>query len=228
MRYAMLLLVLLGCGPANGAPPSKETIVEALDRYDALAVKRDEAMAGKVEGLAETVGNQTAELNAVKEELKGVKTGLKAIENLLTVEGEISIKVPKAADPPAEAAPTRADAPPASASDRRILFNGKPIDVNAWLHRSVKTVEISNRMSIDEHLRDHGLEGDFSRFSRAQKIQLHSCAHASGVPLKSAAPRKVVAKSMSVVLPQASNCPNGNCQKYGTVQERYRLFGGRR
>lgn len=205
MRYLFLLLALVGCGPSQmavAAPPTKETIVEALERYHKLTD-------GKVDTLTVTVGNTNAELEAVKEELK-------AIRDLLSVPDVVPVPVP-----PAESPPVKADAPPKD-SDRRITFQGKPIDVQAWLRRSVTFVDI--RGDVDAHLRDHGLDGDFSGLTKTQKLQLHSVAHSTGTPLKSS---KVVVNA-AVVLPQSSNCQNGNCARmqYG-MQSRFRLFGGR-
>lgn len=219
MRYVVLALLLLGCNPgqmATGAPPTKETIVESLERYEALVAKHAESVGGKVDGLAETVGNATSELEAVKEELKGVQASQKKILDLLTVVEQPPIEVPQLAPP------VKADAPPKD-SDRHtasLSFQGKPIDVSAWLRRSVTTVEI--RGDVDKHLRDHGLEGDFSRYSRQQLIHLHSVAHTYGIPLKSTAPRKVAAaKPAPVVRPFVQygngNCKNGNCARSSSV-----------
>lgn len=206
MRYLLLLLVLAGCDnpkSAHAAPPSKETITEALERYHKLTDT-------KVDTLVETVGNNTAELEGVKEELKAVKAGQQKLLDLLTLPA-----VPAVPVPPAESKPAGSAAQPA----RSITFQGKPIDVQAWLRRSVTTVEIKG--DVDAHLRDHGLDGDFSGLTRDQKIRLHSVAHSYGVPLKSSKP---VVMNAAVVIPQASNCPNGNCNRYGTVT-RQRLFG---
>ena len=212
MRYLFLLLALLGCNPgqlAHAAPPSKETIVEVLERYHKLTD-------GKVDALSETVGNQTSELEAIDQRLKSVETKLDTLNDLLALPTVPAVPVPSVES----AAPPRVEAVPAplpqSAAGRAITFQGKPIDVQAWLRRSVATVEIVG--DVDKHLRDHGLDGDFSGLTRAQKIKLHSCAHASGVPLKSSKP---VVMNAAVVIPQASNCPNGNCSKYGTLPRRW-------
>lgn len=223
MRYLMFLLLLAGCGPGQVArgddkPAEKKlTYTEQVEKFEAT-----------VAGLAATQGNTNEDLRAIEQRLENVEKKLGKIESLLSLPAEISIEVPKVPEPPAEPPPVKVDAPPAAASsDQRITFQGKPIDVAAWLKRSVTFVDI--RGDVDAHLRDHGLEGDFSRFSRSQKLQLHSVAHSYGVPLKSTSPRKVVVKAPAVVLPYSSNCPNGNCrmQQYG-YSTRSRLFGWRR
>lgn len=206
MRYLMFLVIFAGChGPksADAAPPKNETIVAALERYNALAIERQKSTEAKVDTLAETVGNATAELEAVKEELR-------ALQKLLTVADEIAVPVPKV------------DAPPPEQAGQRITFKGKPIDVDSWLRRSVTTVEIVG--DVDKHLREHGLAGDFSGLSRSQKIKLHSVAHSGVVSVQ--APRKVVVNA-PVMLPQSSNCANGNCvnPQYGYQSQRRGLFG---
>jgi hypothetical protein len=243
MRFVLIALLLIGCGPgpksARGDEPKplteaefsklqaelkggekKETYTAAVQRYETA-----------VSGLAETVGNTNSELEGIKNELRALKGEVAEIRGLLSVEAEKPSYVPQVIvpEPPAEPSPVKADAPPAAASsDQRITFQGKPIDVNAWLKRSVTFVDI--RGDVDAHLRDHGLEGDFSRFSRSQKLQLHSVAHSYGVPLKSTPARKIVVKAPAVVLPYSSNCPNGNCARQGMYgySTRSRLFGWRR
>lgn len=240
MRYLVLMLLLLGCGPgpksAKGAPPSKETIVEALDRYDALSVKRDGEMAAKVDGLAETVGNQTAELNGFREEtkaeLKALRADQKKILDMLSVDTAISIEVPKAPDPQPETvssspAPVKADAPPAEAADRRtVTVNGKQIDVAATIKANYRRMWTfpEKEMSIDQHLAEHGVKGA-EGLDYDTKRKLHSALHEMGVePMKA---KRVVVKA-PIVLPQQS-CPNGRCPnvQYG-YSTRSRLFGFRR
>lgn len=112
-----------------------------------------------------------------------------------------------AADPAPTAVPASTPlAPPASvpASGPLITFHGEPIKVADWLNQPVPVVEISSLLDVDEHLRFHGLDGDFSGLSRAEKIKLHSVAHA-----KEPAKSKVVTKSAAVSV--QPNCPNGNC-----------------
>jgi hypothetical protein len=218
MRFVLIALLLIGCGP--GPKSARGDDSAAITRYESLAKE-----------FSETVGNTNNELSAIEQRLGNVEAKLGKIEKLLSVDAESSNYVPQVVvpEPPAEPAPVKADAPPAAASsDQRITFQGKPIDVNAWLKRSVTFVDI--RGDVDAHLRDHGLEGDFSRFSRSQKLQLHSVAHSYGVPLKSTPARKIVVKAPAVVLPYSSNCPNGNCARQGMYgySTRSRLFGWRR
>jgi hypothetical protein len=218
MRFVLIALLLIGCGP--GPKSARGDDSAAITRYESLAKE-----------FSETVGNTNNELSAIEQRLGNVEAKLGKIEKLLSVDSESSNYVPQVVvpEPPAEAAPVKADAPPAAASsDQRITFQGKPIDVAAWLKRSVTFVDI--RGDVDAHLRDHGLEGDFSRFSRSQKLQLHSVAHSYGVPLKSTPARKIVVKAPAVVLPYSSNCPNGNCARQGMYgySTRSRLFGWRR
>jgi len=207
MRYLIIALLLVGCGPgpksARGDDKPKETYTQTLTRVDR-----------SLESVNETLGNNTAELEAVKEELRAVKSSVDSLQKLLTVDSELSVPVP----------PVRVDAPPVEAAEQRITFNGKPIDLSEWMRRSVTTVEIVG--DVDKHLKDHGLDGDFSNLSRADKIRLHSVAHSTGQPLKSAAPRKVVVHAAVVMPANNGNCPNGNCARpmYG-YQTRSRLFG---
>jgi hypothetical protein len=218
MRFVLIALLLIGCGP--GPKSARGDDSAAITRYESLAKE-----------FSETVGNTNNELSAIEQRLGNVEAKLGKIEKLLSVDAESSNYVPQVVvpEPPAEAAPVKADAPPAAASsDQRITFQGKPIDVNAWLKRSVTFVDING--DVDKHLRDHGLDGDFSRFSKSQKLQLHSVAHSYGVPLKSTPARKIVVKAPAVVLPYSSNCPNGNCARQGMYgySTRSRLFGWRR
>jgi hypothetical protein len=217
MRYLLPLILLAGCAVKADDKPAapKESYTQAVIRFEAAIAAN-----------TETLGNYNAELGEVKEQLKTLKGDVKEIKSLLSVDSELSVNVPA---PPAEPPPVKADAPPKDA-DRRILFQGKPINLSDWLHRRVEFVDVKG--DLDAHLRDHGLDGDLSGLTHAQKLQLHSVAHSTHVPLKSS---KVVVNA-AVVLPQASgNCPNGNCARnwtnswnayqQATIGQRPRHFG---
>lgn len=248
MRYAMLFLFAIGChGPksADAAPPSKETIVQALERYDALAVKRAEATDGKVDGLAATVGNQTSELEAVKEELRAIKAQTATIEkyvksmngdvvqivDLLGVKSELSIEVPKAPDPPQLSesdSSLKVDAPPAEAAGQRVsgpTLNGKPLDVAAVIKANYRR-RWSHPGTIDSHLTEHGVAG-FSGLDNETKERLHSALHEMGqTPAKAVVKERTVYRAPVPV----QNCPSGQCpnaRSYGYQQSRVRLFGRR-
>jgi hypothetical protein len=197
----LLILALAGCDLGGRVAKGDDAPAAPKESYTA-AVARFEAT---VAGMAETQGNTNAELEAIKEELKALKKQVADLNLLLTVDAEISVPVPKAID-----------APPVEKVEQRLTFQGKPIDAAAWLKRSVITVEI--RGDVDKHLRDHGLEGDFSGYSREQKIKLHSVAHSYGIPLKSSQkPPKVAAIPAPIIRPfvqyGSGNCRNGNCAR---------------
>jgi hypothetical protein len=224
MRHLLLTIAILGltgCGPGPKSAKADEQPAPPKETYTAALQRVGESVAAVKDDTSVIISN-TEQTNA----------RLEAIESKLDALLAPAITVPQVIvpEPPAEPAPpVKADAPPAAASsDQRITFQGKPIDVAAWLKRSVTFVDI--RGDVDAHLRDHGLEGDFSRFSRSQKLQLHSVAHSYGVPLKSTPARKIVVKAPAVVLPYSSNCPNGNCARQGMYgySSRSRLFGWRR
>lgn len=194
-------LALMGCTVhGEDKPAAKETYTNALLRVDT-----------SIRGLSETVGNQTAELNDVKEQMKGLRNDFDALQKLLKVADEPAKEVPKV------------DAPPVEQAGQRITFNGKAIDLANFLKSRAATVEIVG--DVDAHLRAHGYAGDFSGLSRDQKIRLHSVAHATGQPAKSTT-KVVVRSSAPVMIPQSSNCANGNCAnpQYG-YQQRRGLFG---
>lgn len=223
MRYILPLLILAGSiAKADDPVARKETYTEAVARFEA-----------SVASVNATVGNYNAELGSVKEELKCVKAevadltaAVDEVRKLLIADKPINVQVPEPPAEPTLAPPVKADAPPKDA-DRHtagIKFHGKPIDVVEWLATplttetriGIGTRDTGNRAMILTHLKSHGLEGDFSKYSREQLITIHSVAHLKDdlKPSKSIviAPKKVVTSSTVVTFPQASGgCPNGRC-----------------
>jgi hypothetical protein len=246
MRYLLLVLCLLGCGPAAADEPkplteaefanlqadlktSKETYTQAVQRFEST-----------VAGLSEAVGNQTAELEAVKNKLdvldrrvSDLSDGVDGLRKLLTADGEPAASVPKVAEaakaqlPDSDSSPPVQDAP-AKANDQKILFHGKAINVGEWLATplteeqrvGVGKKDSGSRADVEKHLRWHGLEGDFSAYSRDQLITLHSVAHLKDdlKPAKtlvpSSPPNHVTKKTTVYAIPQPSGgCRNGRCQQ---------------
>jgi hypothetical protein len=221
MRFVLIALLLIGCGPGpksargDDAPPAKETYTAAVQRYETA-----------VSGLAETVGNTNSELEGIKNELRALKGEVAEIRGLLSVEAEKPSYVPQVVvpEPPAEPAPVKADAPPAAASsDQRITFNGTAINVGEWLATpltmktriGVGTRDTGNRAMVESHLRDHGLEGDFSKYSREQLITLHSVCHMKEPkPVKSERTKTIVQAIIPPIFTgSVGGCPNGQCQR---------------
>lgn len=221
MRYLILAILLVGCGPgpksARGddkpAAP-KETYTQAVERFEKT-----------VAGLAETQGNTNGELSAIEQRLSNVEKKLGKIENLLSLPAEISIEVPKAVEPTVNG--LQLDAPPAEAADRRITFHGDAINVAEWLATpltsktriGVGTRDTGNRAMVESHLRDHGLEGDFSKYSREQLITLHSVCHMKdgSKPVKSERTKTVVQAIIPPIFSGVAGCPNGQCQRPATT-----------
>jgi hypothetical protein len=232
MRYALVFLFVLGCrGPksADAAPPSKESIVQALERYEALSAEREKETASKVDSLAETVGNSTAELEAVKEELRGVKAGMESLED--KVEG--LQKLLTVSDQPASVVPQIGESPGlvieiAEPWREEVTLHGKPLDVAATIKQHYVR-RWTHPGTIDSHLAEHGVAG-FQGLDDETKERLHSALHEMGQ-----APAKAVTKSRTVyrapVAVPSQRCPNGQCpsvRQYGYQQSRSRLFGWRR
>ena len=172
----------------------------------------------QLEKKIEAVQTNTEATNAT---LETIESKLDAVLAEPTPVPRLQLSVPTPTDPPVPPAePQKVDAPPVEQAGQRVTFQGHEIDVAQWLRRSVPLVEING--DVDAHLRYHGLDGDFGGLTRAQKIHLHSCVHSGVVALK-----PPVVANAAVVIPQSSNCPNGNCARmqYGAIQGRTRLFG---
>ncbi len=230
MRYVLLFLLLVGCDEqlarGDDAPEKRETYTAAVQRYEA-----------SVASMSQTLGNNTSELEAVKNELKALRLTLDSLEGqvgdvhkLLTVDTEISLPVPGPPAEPTLAPPVKVDAPPKDA-DRHtagVTLHGNPLNVAAAIKANYRRMW-SYPGSIDSHLAEHGVAG-FQGLDHETKRKLHSALHEMGsAPAKAVTKSRVVVKA-PVVLPQSSSCPNGNCPNaaYGYSRSRSRLFGWRR
>jgi hypothetical protein len=256
MRHLLLTIAILGltgCGPgpksakADEPKPltesefsklqadlkpaaSKETYTAALQRVgDSVAA---------VKGDTDVIISNTEQTNA---RLEAIESKLDAL--LAPATPVIQFQVPAPPAEPTLAPPVKADAPPTEQADRHtagITFNGTAINVGEWLATpltmktriGVGTRDTGNRAMVESHLRDHGLEGDFSKYSREQLITLHSVCHMKEPkPVKSTKPPKIAAAPAPIVQPfvqyQSGGCPNGQCGRpqYGMTQGRTRLFG---
>lgn len=239
----LLALALIDCGPGpksarsedKPAPPkwdskaAEERLADAVrdpaakkESYTA-AVARFEAT---VAGLAETQGNTNAELEGIKNELRGLKGEVAEIRSLLSVDAEISIEVPKAADVCVpESPPVKSDAAPIE-NTRTVgpTLNGKPLNVAATIKANYRRMW-SFPGSIDSHLAEHGVAGT-AGLDYETKRKLHSAIHEMGIPAKAVVKERTVVKA-PMALPQSS-CPNGQCpnvQQYGYYSNRRGLFG---
>lgn len=228
MRYLVLMLLLLGCGPgpksAKAAPPSKDTIVEMLEKkleeHRTQSIERQKSTETKVDSLAETVGNNTAELEGVKEQLKGLKSVVEDLRKLLTLDAVPPVSVPQV--PVAEKPePPKAEPKPSP------TLHGKPLDVSATIAANYKRMWTFPG-SIDEHLAEHGVKGT-EGLDHKTKRKLHSALHEMGLKPAKVAAKPPVVMNAAVVVPQS--CPNGRCpnvQQYPYwqgYQQRNRLFG---
>jgi hypothetical protein len=215
MRFVLIALLLIGCGP--GPKSARGDDSAAITRYESLAKE-----------FSETVGNTNNELSAIEQRLGNVEAKLGKIEKLLSVDAESSNYVPQVVvpEPPAEPAPVKADAPPTEQADRHtagITFNGTAINVGEWLATpltmktriGVGNRDTGNRAMVESHLRDHGLEGDFSKYSREQLITLHSVCHMKEPkPVKSERTKTIVQAIIPPIFTgSAGGCPNGQCQR---------------
>lgn len=208
-RILPVLLILAGC--AAQAEDKRPTYTEALESFRS-----------EVASVNATLGNNTAELEGVKEELKAVRAGVGRIEKLLSVDTEISIEVPKAADPPSEKTEPKFQS--GVAPVKAVTLHGKPLDVAAVI-KSNYHVRWTHPGTIDSHLQEHGVAG-FEGLDNETKEKLHSALHEMGE-----SPSKAIVKQRAVVtLPMASGgCPNGRCplQQQAYYTSRSRLFGRR-
>lgn len=238
MRYVPILILLaVGCPNPQQARGDDAPAAKPQETY-AEAVARNEALLATMNA---NVGNYNSELNAVKEELKALKLTLDSLEGqvndvhkLLTIDTEISIPVPGPPAEPTLAPPVKADAPPKDA-DRHtagITFHGNRIDVAAWLSTpltsktriGIGSKDSANRETVLAHLNSHGLEGDFSKYSREQLITLHSVAHIKD-DLKPAKTIKTVVKAVIPPPMYSGGCANGQCQRPMTYYSRSRRRG---
>ena len=230
MRSLILMLAVALCVPAVADEPKpltpaefeafqadagkpKETYTQAVQRFEA-----------SLESVNETLGNNTAELEAVKEELRAVKSSVDSLQKLLTVDSELSVPVP-----PVRVDAPKVDAPPVESGGNRLsgpTLNGKPLDVSATIAASYVRMW-SFPGSIDDHLKEHGVAGA-GGLDYETKRKLHSALHEIGnAPAKSVVKERTVVRQ-PVAVPQ--NCPNGQCptgrpMQYGYQQTRQRLFG---
>lgn len=223
MRLTLLIIAAIALPGCEVAKPLKA--VEAPAKSP--AIERYESALAKIQATADATQTNTEATNAGIDELKsatkdidaGVAEVLIRLDAIKGVMESPSVPVRQAAPQ----APT--PAPLKDSADRHtagITFRGEKINVADWLSRRVQTFEIVG--DVDTHLRYHGLAGDFSGLSRADKVKLHSVVHAIDDP-----PSRSVTRERTVVtatIPPASGCANGNCARpQATYQTRQRLFG---